>query len=286
MSPDSPLLPTHPTPPRRRARLGPALLVLTAALLVAGLALHRSLTHPFGAADGATVLVFGVDAGLGSHPRSDTVLFGQIALRPTRQVAAVTLPRDTRVHLPDHKGFHKLNAAIALGGPDLARRTIEADFGLRAEHTVVIRCEGLVALVDALGGVMVDVPEDMDYDDHAQDLSIHLKQGRQRLDGHQAEGFVRFRHDGLGDVGRIQRQHAFLKALGHEAANPLLLLRLPAIWRAFGGLFVSDLSRWQLAGLAYSLRGLEPGQVQVSTLPGHPQTIGGVSYYVAERVKR
>jgi LCP family protein required for cell wall assembly len=275
--------PLPPRPRRRRRRsFGPPLALAAVLLAMAAGAAHVALSHPFGAADSANVLLLGADAGADHHPLSDAMMFVRFTLRPQPSAAGWSIPRDTRVKLPDRRGFHKINAAFAFGGAALARQAVAQNLGLKADHCVVMRCAGLDALVDALGGVEIDVPEAMDYDDHAQDLHIHFKPGHQRLNGKQAEEFVRFRHDGAGDLGRMQRQHAFLKALGAQALRPAMIFRLPAVYAALGQFIDSDLSRFQLLGLAYSLRGIGREQVRIDTLPGRPRLIDGVSYFIAE----
>jgi LCP family protein required for cell wall assembly len=239
------------------------------------------LAHPWGRRDAATVMVLGVDEERAGRTRSDTLLLARIQLRPTRQVKVVSLPRDTRVLIPGH-GDHKLNAAFSLGGAELARSTVQAALGIPVDHVVVINSAGLARLVDALGGVTVTVPKAMDYDDNVQDLHIHLRPGPQKLNGEQAAGFVRFRSDRLGDLGRVARQQAFVTALAQQSLSLGVLGRTGAIRSALGQAVHTDLTFRQALALAYTLRGLARSDVQTVTLPGRPQYMHGVSYYVAD----
>jgi LCP family protein required for cell wall assembly len=270
-----------PEPPRRRRGCGGCLLRGIIVLALAVVALHFGLLTPFGTRRAATTLVVGADQPQGGAARSDTILLVRVSLPPQPRVVVVSLPRDTRVHIPGKRGWRKLNAAFAHGGLDLTRQTLTETFNVAPDHHVVLYSEGLAAVVDALGGVPVEVPRRMDYDDRAQDLHIHLKPGFQTLNGTQAVGFVRFRSDGRGDLGRIERQQVFVRALVKHALRPRTLLRLGPLWKAARRAVETDLRLWQLLGLGYSLRKLPPEGLQTKMLPGRSQYIGGVSYYVA-----
>ena len=116
--------------------------------------------------------------------------------------------------------------------------------GITPDFYVMVQWEAVGQMVDALGGVYFDVPFDMDYDDPTpgQDLHIHLKEGYQKLDGDQAMGLIRWRHNNdysvqypNGDLGRIETQQAFLEAVAAECLKPATLLKAPAwlrsLWR-------------------------------------------------------
>ena len=269
----------RPRGPRRRAPRWLPFAAAGAALLL--IIAHWSLTHPWGTRPAATILILGVDDARDGLARSDTVLLARVQVRPRRHMTLVSLPRDTRISVPGH-GDHKLNAAYALGGPALTRQTVEQAAGVTVDHTVVVNSTGLAALVDALGGARVTVPQRMDYDDTAQDLHIHLQPGERLLDGRQAVGFVRYRSDGKGDLGRLQRQQTFLKALARQAATLGSLHRIGAIRAAFRRSLQTDLTPRQILALAYTMPGLSGSDISASTLPGTPRYLHGVSYYLAD----
>ena len=268
--------------PRRKSRRALKGLLLGAVIVaLAALGANWLLTHPFGSKPAANLLVMGVDQERDGCSRSDTVLLARIEIRPHRRVIAISLPRDTRVEVPGH-GHHKLNAAYALGGADLTRETVEGALGVSVDHVIVINSSGLAELVDALGGVSLNVPRQMDYDDNAQDLHIHLPPGEQRLSGEQAVGFVRYRSDGLGDLGRVQRQQVFVKAVAQESMSLGTLTRFGAVRKALGKAVHTDLTVRQVLALANCMRGLGRADIVTCTLPGRPQYLHGVSYYAAD----
>lgn len=182
------------------------------------------------------ILVMGIDrvleAPAGSEEifagRSDTMLL--IRVDPMdNSVNLLSIPRDTQVEIPGI-GVTKINQANASGGPLLARETVSQTLnGVTIDRYVRVSTDAFRELVDTLGGIEVYVPEPMEYTDNTQKLKINLKPGWQTLDGDKAEQFARFRHDSNGDIGRVQRQQALIKALRSKLANPMVLPRIPSL---------------------------------------------------------
>jgi len=140
--------------------------------------------------------------------RSDTILVCR--LDPiANSLSVLSIPRDTQARIPGYRGLQKINGANAFGGPLLAAQTIDDLLGIPVDHYAVINVHGLVELVDELGGITVVVPKRMKYTDNSAKLKINLDPGPHVLSGVEAMGFVRFRHDALGDIGRVQRQELF-----------------------------------------------------------------------------
>jgi polyisoprenyl-teichoic acid--peptidoglycan teichoic acid transferase len=199
------------------------------------------------------VLVMGVDrvpnTPLGSpesfEGRSDTLLL--VRVDPSdRTVNLLSIPRDTQVEVPA-VGMTKVNHANAIGGPTLTRAVVSDTLnGIPIDRYVRVSTEAFRELVDLLGGVEVYVPEPMQYTDQTQNLKIDLKAGLQTLNGDQAEQFARFRQDGNGDIGRVQRQQALLKALRSRLSGPLMLARAPGLVHAMQKYIDTNLSTEEL----------------------------------------
>ncbi|WP_448567109.1 LCP family protein [Thermus sp.] len=235
---------------------------LWACPLLGPLVRHGALPAPEGLKAPLTLLVYGSSPEyVGYHKRAperfrglaDTILLVRLDPRANR-VVVLSVPRDVWVNLPGY-GWHKVNAASPLGGPELMKEAVARVVGVRPECYVVVSLEALQALVDALGGVRVCVEKPMRYRDTAAGLEIDLKPGCQVLSGKEAEGYLRFRQDALGDIGRIQRQQAFFHALKERLLSPSGLLRLPRAVAAVEPYVRTDLTREEKGALlGFALR--------------------------------
>jgi LCP family protein required for cell wall assembly len=238
------------------------LLVLLVALafwaypLLGPVARHGALPAPEGLKEPLTILVYGSSPEyVGYHKRAeerfrglaDTILLVRLDPKANR-VVVLSIPRDVWVDLPGY-GWRKVNAASPLGGPELMKEAVARVVGVRPERYVVVSLEALRALVDAIGGVRVCVERPMRYRDTAAGLDIDLEPGCRVLSGEEAEGYVRFRKDALGDIGRIQRQQAFFHALKEKLLSPAGLLRLPRAVAAVEPYVETDLTREEKGAL-------------------------------------
>lgn len=229
------------------------------------------------------MLIMGVDAReLGEESRSDTLIVARID-PPQNRVTMLSIPRDTRVDIPGH-GTTKINAAHAYGGPALAIETVSELTGLPISHYAEVNFAGFKQIVDALGGVTVDVPEDI-YDMKAAnhvEAAARLEQGVQYLDGAHALTFVRSRQFPEGDLQRIRNQQTFFKAVLVEMQKPANLLRLPSAIEAVADAMYTDLSVGDMLRIANQMKGMDPDDLETVTMPGTPQNIGGGSYIVID----
>ncbi len=204
--------------------------------------------------------------GIGGH-RSDTVMILHIPSNGGPSVL-VSLPRDSYVAIPGF-GMNKLNAAYSFGGPKLLAKTVQNATGLEINHYMGIGFGGLVNVVDAVGGVRMCIPANIN--DPASGL--HLKKGCQNLDGAQALGFVRTRHlFATQDLQREQDQRVFIKALLTKMtsvgtlANPFAAL--PAANGAASSLTVDKGTQlYQLIQVAFALRHPETTTVPIGSEP-------------------
>ncbi len=157
--------------------------------------------------------------------RTDTIM---LVHRPvTGKPVLVSLPRDSYVDIPGN-GTNKINAAYAIGGPELLVQTVEQDTGLRVDGYAEVGFGGFVNVIDALDGIRMCIPSAIeDRDSH-----LDLKKGCQTLDGTTALGYVRMRKaDPRGDLGRVERQRAMLAAVAKKAASPATVLNPVRYWR-------------------------------------------------------
>lgn len=232
------------------------------------------------------VLLMGVDSnGKKSkrfvNTRSDTMILASLDPE-TNKVGLISIPRDSRVHIPDHKGLDKINSAHALGGPELSVKTVEQLLGVPIDHYVVIDVQGLKSVCEIIGPIEVKVEKRMRYRDRASGLKIDLEPGVQKLTAAQVEEYVRFRHDQKGDLGRIDRQQWFLRQAAHKLKEPSVVLKLPEIFKFANEYVCTDLSFNDMAALLGFAKDLKESQIETAMLPGDARMIKGGSYYVPD----
>lgn len=190
----------------------------------------------------------------------------------SQKLVLLSIPRDTRTRVEGY-GITKINAANAYGGPALTAKTVSHLLGgVEIDRYVRINVQGVEKLIDALGGVTVYVPRDMNYRDDSQHFYVNLKAGEQHLNGSQALQFLRFRYGELGDIGRVRRQQMFIKAIIHQALNPSTLLRLPQLFSVIRDNLDTNLSNEELIALANFASQVERSQVQMLMVPGRFST--------------
>ncbi|MCR4682198.1 MAG: LCP family protein [Clostridiales bacterium] len=233
-------------------------------------------------------LVLGVDrvASL-----ADTVMI--LSLKTDGGISVVQLPRDIYVDREsaglDGGGGIKLNSLYAALGAERFAAFLSGSLCVKIDYSLTVDTDVFADAVDAVGGVEIDVPEDMDYDDPEQDLSIHLKAGRQILNGRQAEGFVRYRSGyATGDLGRLDAQKLFMKELlrtlrekvGVRQASALVESILP---RVETGMSVRDAVWFAELVVGKGLSGAEG--LKLVTIPGRALYSEELktSYYVIGR---
>jgi LCP family protein required for cell wall assembly len=241
------------------------------------------------------VLLVGADTREEDTGRSDTLML--VSFDPlSGSVGVMSIPRDTRVHIPGRRGYDKVNAAFAIGGAELAKQTVAEALDVRIDYFVVLDFSTFEKIVDTLGGVMVDVPKRMYYVDRAQGLIIDLRPGLQRLDGRRALGYVRFRHDAMGDIslvdaasgqcdGRVERQLQFVRALARQAMRPMSLFRIPQLLRHAFTAIDTDIPVGRMVSLTLAARRVRANSFHTYILPGVGQTLRGVSYWVPDMEK-
>lgn len=186
----------------------------------------------------------------------------------TNKIVMLSVPRDTRTEIEGH-GMKKINAANVEGGPALTAKTVSNLLGgVGVDRYVRINVLGVSKLIEALGGVNIYVPKDMKYRDDSQHLYINLKAGQQHLNGEQALQLLRYRHDELGDIGRIQRQQMVLRALIEQSLNPTTITRLRDILNVVKENIDTNLSVEELIALVGFGSKTSRSNMQMLMLPG------------------
>ena len=234
------------------------------------------------ATDKATIMIMGVDEREGDVGRSDTLMVATID--PIKNEASLlSIPRDTRVAIP-RNGYDKINAAYAYGGEKLTQRTVEDFLGVRIDHYVIINTHAFQKIVDAIGGIDINVEKRMYYEDPWDDdggLIIDLRPGMQHMDGKTAVTYVRYR-DEEGDIGRVKRQQKFMRACVDAVTTPAILPRLPGIISSVIDSVKTDLSVRQMLEFIGTLKESQAKGLRTEMVPGRPLYIDEVSYWIPD----
>ena len=234
------------------------------------------------ARDKTTILIMGVDIRKDDTGRSDTMMVATIDPK-LDSASLLSVPRDTRVRIYGY-GYDKINAAFAYGGEPLAERTIENFLGIDIDHYVVIDTSSFVKIIDAIGGIDIDVEKRMKYEDPWDDnggLHINLFPGLQHMDGKTAVTYVRYR-DSEGDIGRIKRQQKFMAACMEKVMSPTFIPRIPAVLREVLDAVDTDMTTRQLLELAGALKSAQENGLETDMVPGYPLYIEDISYWIPD----
>ena len=197
------------------------------------------------------ILLLGVDSnGKGTDQwkgtRSDTIIVLNVD-PASHSVNAISIPRDSKVYIAGNHGVDKINAAHAYGGIDTAKKTIEDTLGIKINRYICVHDEGVREVIDALGGIPIYVEKRMKYDDYAGKLHINLDKGTHILSGQEAVGYLRFRHDALGDIGRTRRQQWFLRGFLERVQSPQTISKIPEIINISKKYIKTDMSIYELS---------------------------------------
>ena len=271
------------------------ILICMTALFVSCLMLYNTITGnnvnvPFIPVQKKNILLIGVDGDIDNNlsqkhkwqtGRSDTLILFNIDTK-NNTVNAISIPRDSKVYIANSDNIDKINHAFAFGGPNLTVSTIENTFGIRIDHYVAVNYNVLSEIVDAVNGVNVYVEKNMHYNDRSGHLHIDLTKGEQVLNSEDAQQFLRFRHDALGDIGRIERQQAFIVGLMKRFKDPTIIPKIPQLIRIVQNNVLTDMSMYELSELAAHLQNANLGQMQITTLPGTPSQKGSISYWILD----
>lgn len=227
------------------------------------------------------LLVLGLDE---EGVRSDVVII--MNYNPAEgKLNILSVARDTRVFVNGRA--MKINALVTKGGEGLIAEEIEELTALPVHYYITLEFKGFRKMVDVLGGVEMDVPSNMNYDDPEQNLHIHLKKGKQILDGDKAEQFVRYRKGNRsgqgytdGDIGRIKAQQEFIKALVDQKLKLKYLSKVDDIYFILKKYMKTNI---EIGDIRYYLKGfknIKYSGVKTYTLPGDSKYINHVWYFI------
>ena len=238
------------------------------------------------------ILVLGCDE-LEFAKHADVLML--ISYEPrTRFLDILSIPRDTKVPCSKElswRRYRKISEIYALVYKKSktireaclsSKKALEDVLEMEIPFYLQINYQGVVNIIDTIGGIMVNIDEPMDYDDNAGDLHIHFTVGEKRLDGSEVLEYVRFRESILGDRGRIERQQRIFKLLTEKLRDPKMLLKFPKIYRNIRDNIWTNLNFWDFLALANEMRSFDYKNLRVQSLPGKSEYIRGVDYWVLD----
>ncbi|MGH4051019.1 MAG: LCP family protein [Clostridium sp.] len=245
--------------------------------------------------ESCNILVMGVDVGtVGStsadnRARTDTMILAHYNA-DDKKISMVSIPRDTLVSVNGKN--QKINAAHAIGGVDYAVAAVETILDVHIDYYGKINYEGFDKVINAIGGVDMEITRQMDYEDPTQDLSIHFDKGTTvHLDGKKAEEFFRWRKntDGSGfengDLGRIENQHLFISKVMDKVKSPIIVIKIPSILSAIKSSVETNMDANEIIKYGYIFATIGDGKLTMETIKGDLKDIKGISYVVYEDAK-
>ena len=226
----------------------------------------------------------GEDSDIWEGTRTDTIVVLNIDPK-SKSLNAISIPRDSKVYLPGNNGIQKINAAHAIGGIKMTIRTIEDTLGIRIDKYLMVHDEAVKKIVEALDGVDIYVEKNMHYNDYSGNLHINLTKGRHHLNADEVVGYLRFRHDAMGDIGRTQRQQWFLRGLLQEMQKPETIAKIPDILAVAKKYVKTDMSLYEMSQYAALAKHFDLNNIEIATLPGAPNKKGYTSYWILDPEK-
>ncbi len=221
------------------------------------------------------ILVMGIDSVEGTH-RSDTIFV--LGVNPSKKkIMMLSIPRDTKVDIEGKS--RKINEILPRYGEPTLRAILEELLKIKITRKVEIGFESFISVIDAIGGVDINIEKPMHYDDNWGNLHIHFNPGMNHLNGQDALRYVRFRKDAMADLGRIKRQQNFVKAVIKKLFSPATIVRLPSIIESAFKHIKTDFTLQEILTLA---KGFNSFDVKFSTmsLPGEARYVDKISFFM------
>ena len=223
------------------------------------------------------ILVVGLDDVDGGR-RSDAIALA-ILNEDKRTVRVASIPRDSRVQIPGYS-WEKINHAYAYGGIELLKNTVMNLLGIDVNYFIVVNYQSFPRIIDLLGGIDIYVEKKLEYTDYSGKLFINIPAGQQHMNGKTALDYVRFRHDPLGDIGRVQRQQKFISIVMNKLKSPSVLPKIPTLVNEVVTAVNTDMTPMEALRFAQFANSLPLEKIKLFMAPGKATYIGNVSYWI------
>lgn len=213
--------------------------------------------------------------------RTDTMILCKFSYE-TGEITMLSIPRDSRVNIRGRGSEERINHAHSYGGPNLAVKTVKDFLGIDLEYYVTIDYRAVKEIVDAIGGVDIDVPRRMYYRDPADNppLLIDIQPGQQTLDGDKSLEYLRFRSYPEGDLGRVEAQQLFLKEFIKQTLRPKNITKLPKMINTYFDYVDTNIPITAALKGIPTINDISIDNVEMARLQGETPTINGLSYFI------
>ncbi|SCL89844.1 LCP family protein [Sporanaerobacter sp. PP17-6a] len=215
--------------------------------------------------------------------RTDTMMLCKFNFK-TGETNILSIPRDTRVRIRGRKNEYKINAAYSYGGPYLAVDTVKDFLNIDLKYYVTVDYLAVKEIVDAIGGIKIDVPQDMKHND-IPSLRINIKKGFQTLDGDKAIEFLRYRGYKEADIGRIKAQQMFIKEFIKQVLKPKNIIKLPKMINAYFDYIDTNIPLNSMVKAVTNANKLNMENVKTETIPGDGKKIGKEDFWIYDENK-
>ena len=214
------------------------------------------------------LLVLGVDNGIGGNNRqADTLILLSIDNK-NGDLRVLSIPRGTLVGVNREKGAVPIAEIYGEGGVKETVKTVRDLLGISIQYYAVVNMKALADIIDTLDGVDVYVELPMSYADPEEGLVIEIPQGYQHMNGETAQKFLRFRSGELGDIGRVQRQHRFVKAMYERLLQLDTIKKAPELSRIARDEVQTNAEIWDTAQIANIVKSFRKEPPETIMLPG------------------
>ncbi|MDM5196161.1 LCP family protein [Bacillus hominis] len=234
-----------------------------------------------------TILIMGIEdyATDGQNGRTDSLMLATVNPN-SKKISLMSIPRDSRVKIVGKNKEDKINAAHAYGGEKMAIDTVEGFLKVPVDHYIKIDFQGFKGIVDAVGGITVDVPFDFE---ERSDIDyyklIPFKQGKQDLNGEEALAYVRMRkQDPNGDYGRAARQRQVLAAVAQKLNSASTVFKIKDLTAVVGKYIKTDIPISDGLALYNKISGFDPSTIQTLKLEGEDKKVGGIYYFLPDPI--
>lgn len=228
------------------------------------------------------VLMLGID-NLNEENKSRTDTMMVLSVDPITNTAfMLSIPRDSRVTMKDYNTTEKINAAYSYGGSKASIKAVKELLNIPIHHYLVVDYDALFKTVDDVGGIDIEVPMDMKYDDEWSDPPLHidLKKGMQHLNGYQAMGLVRYRKGYIDqDTSRMKVQQDFINVLAEKVLSPASVFRIGDYFDTVNNYVESDMTKSDLLSIAAAASQLDISKIEKALVPGESSMLGDIWYF-------